>query len=211
MKEKRLNLLGNKLLGVCIVLLIISCTSRQDQTNQEVANLETEFAFCEIDRSINNLVFLNDASSILEHFAVDSITAYDDWIYFANSNKSEYMRMQTNFGGRAYEFKTFEVALIPPATDFIPQPVVDFLTLNEKEDFFSFTPTDFEKFYTESGITLGMNKTEVISIFDKKDVELTVADNTTDYYYLDEECLYEYELIFKNEHLYRFKFGYITP
>lgn len=171
-------------------LLSISCNQNIYRSNLQVSNFS--------DSTINKIIILKDSYSVIKSLGnIDSLVNESDTaspdIYFYNISKTEYLRMKKWYGDGANVFKIFEVGKSKSLPKSIP-------ILN----------SDFINFNTESGVKIGMKKSDFLQIkskftyVEKESKDLTILN------YSDGE-LYNATYYFKNNLLIKFEFGYSYP
>jgi hypothetical protein len=167
------------------------------------------------DTTINRLLFLNNNTSIIKNLCdMKNLMIYDvdyfPYVYFVNRNKNQYIKMTIFAGGSFNTFDVFEIGYL----SFIKNDIQN--------------NSDFEYFYTESGICLGMTKAEVKKIKGNSFIETTSNGMTVITYRISENSDFDgenftskflerngigYKAIyyFTNNKLVKFEYGFEYP
>ena len=164
------------------------------------------------DTTINKLLLLNNDISVINHIGdTDDLLVhgkdYFPYVYFVNKSGKQYIKMTIFAGGWSNSFDIFEIGNV----SFIKNEVLN--------------KSDFEDFYTESGIHLGMSQAEVKKIKGNHFVETIQkemniityrisensdfdGDNFTSKFLERNGTAYRAEYYFKNNILVKFSYGF---
>ena len=141
------------------------------------------------DSTINNQIIIMNDLSVLKTFGyIWNLVLRDPHrIYFVNKSGTEYLKMTFHSGNSENQFSEFEIGDI----SLIPE--------NEP-----INKSNFEGFYTESGIRLGITKNELIKIKGKNFIAIKNEHNLEGIRYNLESDYDGYDYIFKYEFLERY-------
>lgn len=193
-----------------LVFLLIGC----NQPNSNLPIYENRFETnCVIDSTLNNKIIINDSQSFNKYLLKGRVKKlYDDWIYFSSKDKTQYVGLQSNFGGGKGEYKQFKVGyVIGDFNTFIPTSVKEHFEINDTSNDFVFISSNLDDFTTESGIKLGISENELRQILHDRNLIKSNDGSKIIYTYNDDECFYMSEYIFEDDRLIAFTFGYETP
>ncbi len=161
----------NKLISILLLCLFCSCgnchipskdtepdsTSASETVKKQWAYMPYDTVFVP-DTTINNILFLNNETSIIRNIGnTESLMISDEdyfpYVYFVSKDETQYIKMTIFAGSSLNSFDVFEIGYVRDIQYKIPNK------------------SNFENFYTESGIHLGMHKEEVRKIKGSRFVE----------------------------------------
>lgn len=112
------------------------------------------------DTTVNNKLMLLNSTSINENLPTISKTPqYNDYVFVLNTNGDECLSLGVSYGGTANEFISFDIFY--KSDKSIQKDII-----YQKIDFnkISFYQSNYNIFFSESNIKLGMSKEEIVKI-----------------------------------------------
>lgn len=209
--------MGNNFLYTNLFLfsiIFISCNSPMED-KKEQRKSDQQSSFFVPDTTLNNIIPLLSAikNNIAEE--IDVLPFYNDK-KIIRSKDGVFLVLQGNYGGEKGTFQYFDVF---HEADTSYKILADYGNIHLKE--LKYFQSNFENFKTESGISLGMKKEELIRIKGKDYVvesqlqfeilTYTIDDVTSDFLSRHNLPMYEMKFFFEDGILRRFSFGFPTP
>jgi hypothetical protein len=188
-----------------IVLLITFCVLCNFNKG---SNKTTACKIFEPDTTINNVILLENDVSISKTFGdlMKSLTGYElPYVYFSNTLQTQYLKLTFFNGNKRNCFSRFEIGYI-----------ADLQNVRVKNS------SNFDKFYSETGIVLGMQKSELLEKKGEKYVKTSQNGVILLTYSIDDfdksqflkrynMPLYTAEYWFKDNVLIKFAYGFEYP
>ena len=223
-QDQKLNQMANNFLITITVIILSSCQKQNSEKKQNAFNLankeENKTVFKTdyyADMGVKNIVKLMDSKSVKENITIVSEKEYfNDLLFLSNNNQSEYLIIGRSYGGMKNEFNTCDLVSIKE------QSLSEIKEYHSRPVYSKNIKSGVESFKTDSEIQLGISEKRVLQIKGNKyktdslpnggKIITYIIDNPNSKILLYNNMpVYVAEFYFKNEKLYRYKFGFPNP